>query len=164
MPGSSFRPHPLLRGAHLQTMASLLRPTPKLDLRCERLELPDGDFVDVGWSGDHNQTGPLAVLVHGLCGGFESKYARGTACQLVARGWRTVILQLRGAGPEPNRLEAFQDRDVLCGVIRLGQAAQITSLNEKSPANRAFRGCVQCIRNGGRKPPWQGSPPRRGRS
>lgn len=110
MTGSSFRPHPLLRGAHLQTMASLLRPTPKLDLRCERLELPDGDFVDVGWSGDHNQTGPLAVLVHGLCGGFESKYARGTACQLVARGWRTVILQLRGAGPEPNRLQRCYDQ------------------------------------------------------
>ncbi len=107
---SSFRPHPLLRGAHLQTMASLLRPAPKLVLRCERLELPDGDFLDVAWSGDHNKTGPLAVLVHGLCGGFESKYARGTACQLIARGWRTVILQLRGAGPEPNRLQRCYDQ------------------------------------------------------
>jgi len=102
---SSFQPHPLLRGAHLQTIASHLRPAPTLVLRRERLELPDGDFVDLGWSGDHNKTGPLAVLVHGLCGGFESKYARGTACQLIARGWRTVILQLRGAGPEPNRLQ-----------------------------------------------------------
>ncbi len=101
---SSFRPHPLLPGAHLQTIASLLRPDPKLVLRRERLELADGDFVDVGWSGDHNTAGPLAVLVHGLCGGFESKYVRGTACQLIALGWRTVILQLRGAGPEPNRL------------------------------------------------------------
>lgn len=102
---SSFQPHPLLRGAHLQTIASHLRPAPTLVLRRERLELPDGDFVDLGWSGDQNKTGPLAVLVHGLCGGFESKYARGTACQLIARGWRTVIFQLRGAGPEPNRLQ-----------------------------------------------------------
>lgn len=102
---SRFQPHPLLRGAHLQTIASHLRPAPTLVLRRERLELPDGDFVDLGWSGDQNKTGPLAVLVHGLCGGFESKYARGTACQLIARGWRTVIFQLRGAGPEPNRLQ-----------------------------------------------------------
>lgn len=101
---SSVRPHPLLPGAHLQTIASLLRPAPNLVLRRERLELADGDFVDVGWSGDRNTAGPLAVLVHGLCGGFESKYVRGTACQLIARGWRTVILQLRGAGPQPNRL------------------------------------------------------------
>ena len=107
---SPFRPHPLLRGANLQTMASLLRPSPKLALRCERLELADGDFVDVGWGGDHNKTGPLAVLVHGLCGGFKSKYARGTACQLIALGWRTVILQLRGAGPEPNRLQRCYDQ------------------------------------------------------
>jgi hypothetical protein len=110
MPGSSFRPHPLLRGAHLQTMASLLRPTPRLDLRCDRLELPDGDFLDLGWSGDDNTTGPLAVLVHGLCGGFDSKYARGIARKLIARGWRTVILQLRGAGPEPNRLQRCYDQ------------------------------------------------------
>ena len=101
---SSFQPHPLLPGAHLQTIASLFRPEPRLVLRRERLELADGDFVDVGWSGDHNKTGPLALLVHGLCGGFDSKYVRGTACHLIAQGWRTVILQLRGAGPEPNRL------------------------------------------------------------
>lgn len=101
---SGFRPHPLVSGPHLQTIASLLRPAPKLDLRRERLELTDGDFLDLGWSGDHHTGGPLAVLVHGLGGGFDSKYVRGTACQLVARGWRTVILQLRGAGPEPNRL------------------------------------------------------------
>ena len=101
---SSFQPHPLVSGAHLQTMASLLRPAPRLVLRRERLELADGDFLDLGWSGEQHASGPLAVLVHGLGGGFASKYVRGTACQLNARGWRTVILQLRGAGPEPNRL------------------------------------------------------------
>jgi len=107
---SDFRPHPLLPGAHLQTLAVLLRPVPALPLRVERLSLNDGDFVDLGWSGEHNREGPLAVLVHGLTGGFTSKYLRGTACQLIARGWRTVILQLRGAGPEPNRLHRCYDQ------------------------------------------------------
>lgn len=101
---STFRPHPLLPNAHLQTIASAFRPAPKLALRRERLELEDGDFLDLGWSGEDNVGGPLAVLVHGLAGGFESKYLRGTASLLIAEGWRTVILQLRGAGPEPNRL------------------------------------------------------------
>lgn len=107
---SSFRPHPLLPGPHLQTIATLLRPAPKLVLRHERLELADGDFLDLAWSGDHNAEGPLAVLVHGLAGGFDSKYLLGTACQLIAQGWRTVILQLRGAGPEPNRLHRCYDQ------------------------------------------------------
>jgi predicted alpha/beta-fold hydrolase len=98
----SFRAHPLLRGPHLQTLATLLRPTPRLSLRIERRELPDGDFVDLGWCGEGR--GPLVVLLHGLSGGFDAKYARGLARRLLARGWRCVLLQFRGAGPEPNRL------------------------------------------------------------
>ncbi len=100
---SNFAPHPLLRGPHAQTIVpTLLRPEPPLDLRHERLELPDGDFVDLAWAGPAR--GPrLAVLVHGLTGGFQSKYLRGTARELIARGWRVVILQLRGGSDEPNR-------------------------------------------------------------
>ncbi|MFA5940358.1 MAG: hydrolase [Sinimarinibacterium sp.] len=100
---AAFRPHPWLRGAHAQTIVStLLRPLPRLDLRHERLELPDGDFVDLGWSGPEHSS-RIAVLIHGLTGGFQSKYLRGLAQQLIRRGWRTAILQLRGGGDEPNR-------------------------------------------------------------
>lgn len=100
-----FAAHPALANAHLQTLfPALLRPSPRLDIRRERLELPDGDFVDLGWSGPAAPGAPLAVLVHGLTGDFESKYLRGTARKLTRLGWRTVMLQLRGAGPEPNRL------------------------------------------------------------
>lgn len=103
---SGFQPHPLLSNRHLQTLApALLRPMPRLEIRRERIELPDGDFVDLGWSGEAAKAaGPVAVLVHGLTGGFESKYLRGLAHRLIARGWRTAILQLRGAGEQPNRL------------------------------------------------------------
>jgi predicted alpha/beta-fold hydrolase len=100
----AFVPHPLVRNAHLQTLLPLLRPMPRLSLRVERRELPDGDFVDLGWCADNPPRGPLVVLLHGLSGGFESKYARGMARRLLARGWRVLILQFRGAGPEPNRL------------------------------------------------------------
>lgn len=102
---SRFRPHPLLRNAHVQTVfPALLRPLPKLALRKERIELPDGDFVDIGWAGEHHHNGPIAVLVHGLTGGFESKYLRGFARHLVRLGWRVAALQLRGGGQEPNRV------------------------------------------------------------
>ncbi|PTU30050.1 hydrolase [Stenotrophobium rhamnosiphilum] len=102
---ATFKAHALLQNSHLQTLwPALLRPLPILEIRRERLELPDGDFVDLGWSGAVATGAPLAVLVHGLTGSFDSKYLRGTAQKLVALGWRTVMLQLRGAGPEPNRL------------------------------------------------------------
>ncbi len=120
---SSFKPYPLLRNPHLQTLyPSLLRPVPELAVRRERLELPDGDFVDLGWSGGGG--GPIAILLHGLTGGFDSKYLRGTAVKLIARGWRTVALQLRGSGPDTNRLPRCynhgdtEDFHTLCAVLR----------------------------------------------
>ena len=45
-------------------------------------------------------------------------------------------------GPEPDRLESFEDRDVLCGVVCFS--------HEKSPANEAFAGKEKCIRSAGR--------------
>lgn len=100
---SSFRPHPLLRNAHLQTLVpTLTRAQIPLDIRRERLELDDGDFVDLGRLEDCE--GPLVVLIHGLGGTFDSKYLRGLAHHLRAQGFEPVLLQLRGGGPEPNRL------------------------------------------------------------
>lgn len=99
---SEFRPHPLLRNPHLQTLSPfLLRSPPEMPLRVERLQTPDGDFIDVGWSGEQNAGASIAVLIHGLTGGFQSKYLRGLAQRLSAQGWRIAILLLRGAG-EPN--------------------------------------------------------------
>ena len=47
-------------------------------------------------------------------------------------------------GPQPDRLEALEDRDVLCGVGRF------VMLIKKSPAKRGFCGPEQCIRIAGR--------------
>ena len=97
-----FRPHPLLSGPHRQTLANLLRPAPQVEFRRERWERPDGDFLDLGHAG--TGTGPRVILLHGLTGGFDSKYLRGLARQLADANWRCVLMQFRGAGPEPNRL------------------------------------------------------------
>ncbi|HEY9546832.1 MAG TPA: alpha/beta fold hydrolase, partial [Solimonas sp.] len=102
---STFRPHRCLRGPHAQTVIpTLLRPSPKLDLAIETLELPDGDFVRIGWAGIEQRGQRVAVLIHGLTGGFQSKYLRGLAQLLIVRGWRIAVLELRGGGDKPNRL------------------------------------------------------------
>jgi predicted alpha/beta-fold hydrolase len=102
---SEFHPHRWLRGPHAQTVIpTLLRPSPKLDLDIETLELPDGDFVRIGWAGIERRGQRVAVLVHGLTGGFRSKYLRGLARLLIANGWRIAALELRGGGETPNRL------------------------------------------------------------
>jgi uncharacterized protein len=138
----AFRPHPLFGNPHLQTLAPYFRPMPKLVLDVQRRELPDGDFVDLGWvvgapfdtrPAGATQDRPLAILLHGLSGGFESKYARGTANELIARGWRVVILQFRGAGPEPNRLPRSYHHGDTQDLRELVQM-----LREREPDTRLF--------------------------
>jgi predicted alpha/beta-fold hydrolase len=122
--GSTFEPHPLLRNPHLQTMFGELLRTPEVEIRHERLELPDGDFVDLGWCGAQHSRAPIAILVHGIAGSFRSHYVRGMARALVERGWRAVILQLRGSGNEPNRMTRLyhhgdtDDFHYLCRLLR----------------------------------------------
>jgi predicted alpha/beta-fold hydrolase len=82
--------------------------------RRERWDTPDGDFIDVDWSGvlprsdapraDHNQTSlPLLVLFHGLEGSSASHYARAFAQRACDRGWRFALPHFRGCSGETNR-------------------------------------------------------------
>jgi predicted alpha/beta-fold hydrolase len=48
----AFKPAWWLRGAHAQTIwASLFRLKPRLKIEWQRVELPDGDFIDLACSG-----------------------------------------------------------------------------------------------------------------
>ena len=102
---SAFRPDPLLRGAHAQTVvAAVLRRAPVIPWRWERLELPDGDFLDLAWHGPEPDTGPLVLLLHGLAGGPTSPYIRDHAAAFAAVGLPVVAMCFRGCSGEPNRL------------------------------------------------------------
>ena len=104
MTQSAFRAPWWLRSAHLQTLwGPLLRRHPRVALRRERLELPDGDFIDLDWTSA--RAGPLVLVLHGLEGSSASHYARGLLSALQARGYRGVLMHFRGCSGEPNRLE-----------------------------------------------------------
>lgn len=103
---SEFEPAFWLRNAHAQTVfASKLRPAPPLEVARERLELEDGDFLDLSWLPERGlaDDAPIVIVLHGLNGSLESKYARGLLRQADAHGARGVLLHFRGAA-EPNRL------------------------------------------------------------
>ena len=103
---SQFRPPPWLKNCHLQTIvAASFRPRPALKYRVERLELPDGDFVDLAWTDHGREPGsPIVIILHGLTGSIESKYARAIMNVVHRLGWRAVMMQFRGQSGEPNRL------------------------------------------------------------
>src|SRR5262245_6182836 len=99
---NDFRPLPLLRNPHVQTLlAHVLRGrTPRLAAQEHVVRLPDGDAMVLhdtappGW----RPGGPVAVLVHGLTGRHASAQIVRLAAALLARGLRVVRTDLRGAG------------------------------------------------------------------
>jgi len=100
----AFRPAWWLRSGHLQTLwPTLFRRTPRVDVERERLELADGDFIDLDWAGP--PAAPVVVALHGLEGSSASPYARGLLAACLTRGWRAVVAHFRGCSGEPNRLE-----------------------------------------------------------
>lgn len=99
---SAFRPAWWLPGAHLQTLyPSLFRASRPPPLQRERVELPDGDFVDLDWAPRHD--GALVLLLHGLEGSIHSHYAGGLLRALDRAGMSAVLMHFRGCSGEPNR-------------------------------------------------------------
>jgi predicted alpha/beta-fold hydrolase len=99
---ADFRPLPLLRNPHVQTVLGHWLRGPRLrhPARPHVVWLPDGDglvlhdTVPAGWRpGDR-----VAVLVHGLGGSHASAHVQRVARRLVARRLRVVRMDLRGAG------------------------------------------------------------------
>jgi len=104
---AAFIPLPGLGNPHLQTiLPRLIRRTKRLTPHWQRLDLPDGDFVDLAWSEDPQfaRHKPRVVLFHGLEGSFHSPYIHGLILQCKQRGWLAVVMHFRGCSGEPNRL------------------------------------------------------------
>jgi predicted alpha/beta-fold hydrolase len=101
---AEFRPAWWLHGAHAQTIwAAMLRRRPAISFRRERLELADGDFIDLDWTPNDSKA-PLVLVLHGLEGSSRSNYICGLLTACMQRGWRGVVLHFRGCSGEPNRL------------------------------------------------------------
>ena len=100
-----YRPPFWYRGRHLQTLwGPLLRHWRRPPLRRERLETPDGDFVDLDWLDGAPESGPLIIILHGLEGSSRSHYARGLLRETARLGWRGAVLHFRSCSGEVNRL------------------------------------------------------------
>ncbi|MGY8815047.1 MAG: hydrolase [Gammaproteobacteria bacterium] len=101
---SKFKPAWWLPDSHSQTLWQyFIRRKNKIKLIPERLELPDGDFVDLCWT--TNMTGPLIAVFHGLEGDITSPYSNAIMHYLHTLGWRAVFMHFRSCSGEMNRLE-----------------------------------------------------------
>lgn len=100
---SGYRAPRWLANPHLQTLwGKFLRRAPVQATAIERLETPDGDFLDL-----HHLSGPedapVLVLLHGLEGGIRSHYIQGLLGEAKSRRWRATVIVFRSCGDEMNR-------------------------------------------------------------
>ena len=106
---SSFQPAWWLPGAHLQTLgARWLRSKLEVPFHRERLELPDGDFIDLdfpfGPLSSEGERRPLVLVLHGLEGSARSGYAEQIYRSLRNLGIDSVGLNFRSCSGKLNRL------------------------------------------------------------
>lgn len=124
-----FRPAWWLPGAHAQTVAGrLFRPLDLLPLERERVETPDGDFVDMDFAPEPENAArgrPIALVLHGLEGSARRGYAYLIYRELARAGIRGVGLNFRSCSGEPNRLPRFYhsgDTEDIRHVVRMLRA------------------------------------------
>lgn len=108
-----FRPAWWLPGAHAQTVAGrYVRPPHGVHYRRERVETPDGDFLDLDFATVDGvpstaDDAPLCLVVHGLEGSARSSYVLETCRALAECGIRAVAMNFRSCSGELNRTARF---------------------------------------------------------
>lgn len=117
-----FRAARWLPGAHAQTVgARFLRGVPREELSVERIELPDGDFIDLEeMPHPYSPDAPVVLILHGLEGSARANYVSTMAREIMLQGARPVRLNFRACSGEMNRLPRFYhagDTDDLHFVI-----------------------------------------------
>ncbi len=102
---SKFKPAWWLTNPHAQTIYSSMRHPVQASVdKIEKLDLPDGDFLNLAWStADLPANSPLIIILHGLGGCVNSSYVARFMRAFNQQGWRTVLMHFRGAGQELNR-------------------------------------------------------------
>jgi predicted alpha/beta-fold hydrolase len=93
---------------HIQSIfPSLLRKVKFNYARRERLELPDGDFIDLDWSSVKKTNSRLAIITHGLEGDSTRHYVKGMAKLFSTNGFDALGWNCRSCSGEINRLPRF---------------------------------------------------------
>jgi len=104
----SFKPAWWLPEGHSQTLWRKFLPEPAPRHCRDRIELDDGDFLDIDWcteTGMREQSSDkIVILIHGLCGCSQSTYIVSLQEQLARVGLSSVAVNLRGCSGEANRL------------------------------------------------------------
>lgn len=99
---SSYRPSFLFKNGHFNTSYRALFHKVENTFKRERLELTDGDFMDLDFSSVNSNK--VVIAIHGLEGSSESSYILSLTEALNKHQFDVIAINLRGCSGEQNRL------------------------------------------------------------
>ena len=100
----SFSPPCWAKNPHVQTILPVFTKVKPPALTRQRLELSDGDFIDLDWLGDPHKASSIIVILHGLEGSSYSHYVSRLLRDCHRLGLCAVVHHHRGCSGEANRL------------------------------------------------------------
>lgn len=88
--------------SHYQTIAPNVLRSVDVDYRRERIDTPDGDFLDIDWL-DHPESRKLVILSHGLEGDSRRVYVASAAQYFYQHEWNALAWNCRSCSGIMNR-------------------------------------------------------------
>jgi hypothetical protein len=99
---STYRPNRIFRFGHINTVyPALFRKVDGVTFQRERVDTPDGDFLDLDWSTIDSKR--LLIALHGLEGMADRAYIKGMIRLFNQAGWDGLGLNFRGCSGELNK-------------------------------------------------------------
>ncbi|MEL7003298.1 MAG: alpha/beta fold hydrolase [Bacteroidota bacterium] len=104
---STYSPPFYLKNGHLATiLPSSFRKVEGVQYERERIDTPDGDFLDIDWS-KNNNSDQLVIVSHGLEGSSLRPYVQGVVKYFNEQGWSALAWNCRSCSGEINRVPRF---------------------------------------------------------
>lgn len=105
-PVKTYKRPKLLISPHFETIyPALFRRVPEVDYTRERIDTPDGDFLDLDWIKQDSKQ--VIIISHGLEGDSHRPYVRGMARTFAEEGFDVLAWNFRGCSGEMNRTLRF---------------------------------------------------------
>ena len=103
---SSYLPSRIWQNPHVSTIyPSAFRKVNGVNYTRERLELSDGDFLDLDWSKSSTNNHKLAIFTHGFLGNSTRPYLLGGVKAFNLANYDALAWNHRGLSGENNRFE-----------------------------------------------------------
>lgn len=95
----------MFKYGHFSTVyAGIIRKIDRFEQKRERIDLPDGDFLDLDWSFSKAPSKKVVILIHGLEGNAQRAYIAGSAKEFNLNSYNVCAVNLRSCSGASNRL------------------------------------------------------------